>query len=303
MDYFEIKSPNIFTQFNFLMVKLDESPNPKNFLIELSSDLAKNILKSMECKQVQPFISINNKFFFYHPWLINFFGSTTSLIEFLCKFKLTHSQHSTEFALDPYKYKSDIDIFDIRLEKMFGIYYDIEVIIKKLNNKSLPIISVFFDPKLIDPKQVTDPDQKLKALERHLNAVGRGRWPIRVVINFVDHKHNKIHFNIYEYSHLKKESFHICRSLHGIYKISAECFIHIDGKVLGYEDKEYDPYQLVFEKNLKKPSCKLFRVDGNLPEKVFAFICTLFFYNNDIILEFFEIDNLDGYLLENNEYK
>ena len=45
----------------------------------------------------------------------------------------------------------------------------------------------------------------------------------------------------------------------------------------------------------------LFRVDGNLPETVFVMLGTLFFYNNDIILEFFEIDNLDTFLLENNE--
>ena len=59
--------------------------------------------------------------------------------------------------------------------------------------------------------------------------------------------------------------------------------------------------KLVFEKNPKKPSCKLFRVDGNLPEKIFVYICSLFFYNNDIVLEFFEIDNLETFLLENNE--
>ncbi len=95
MEYFEIKTPNIFKKFGFLEDKLDESPNPKNFLIELTSDLAKNILKNMDCNQVQPFIKINKMFFFYHPWLINFFGSATSLIEFLCKFRLTHYNHTT----------------------------------------------------------------------------------------------------------------------------------------------------------------------------------------------------------------
>lgn len=303
MEYFKIKKQNIFKKFGFLEDKLDESPNRKNFLIELTSDLAKDILKNMECNQVQPFIKINKTYFFYHPWLINFFGSTTNLIEFLCKFRLKHSNHTTEFALDPYKYKPEIHSVDIRLEKIFGIYYDIEIIIKKLNQKSQSIISVFFDPELMDPDRINDPHQRIKALERHLNAVGGGRWPIRVVINFLDHKHDKIHFNIYEYSHLKEEPFHICRSLHGIYKISAKCFIHIDGKVLGFKEKDYQPYKLVFKKSPKKPSCKLFRVDGNLPEKIFIYICTLFFYKNDIVLEFFEIDNLETFLLENNELK
>lgn len=301
MEYFDIKSPNIFTQFNFMNVKLNKSPNPKNYLIELTMDIANKILRNMDCNQVQPFIKLNDYYFFFHPWLIDFFGSTTSLIEFLCNFKLNHSQHSVEFALDPYKYKSEIDIIDMRLEKISGIFYDIEVIIKRLNRKSNPIISVFFDPELMDPEQITDPHQKIKALERRLNSIGGGRWPIRVVIDFLNREHDEIHFNIYEYSHLKKEPFHLCRSLHGIYKISARCFTHIDGKILGYEEKEYEPYQLVFEKNPKRPACKLFRVDGGLPETVFVMFSTLFFYNNDIILEFFEIDNLDTFLLKNNE--
>ncbi len=54
-------------------------------------------------------------------------------------------------------------------------------------------------------------------------------------------------------------------------------FIQINGKILGYAEKEYDPFKLVFEKNSKSSAYKLFRVDGNLPETVFVMLCTLFF--------------------------
>lgn len=301
MEFFNIETSNIFTRFNFMKARLDESPNPKNYLIELTNDLANNLLNNMDCNQVQPFIKINDYYFFFHKWLIDFFGSTTSLIEFLCDFKLNHPGQSIEFALDPYKYKSEIEIIDMRLEKITGIHYNIEIIIDRLNRSGKQIISVFFNPELMDPHQVTDPHQKIKALERHLNAVGGGRWPIRVVIDFLNREHDDIHFNIYEYSHVNEGSNHICRSLHGIFKISTRCFTHIDGKILSYEEENYEPYQLVFERNSRRPACKLFRVDGNLPETLFVNVCTLFFYNNDIILEFFEEPNLDSYLLQNNE--
>lgn len=223
------------------------------------------------------------------------------LIEFLCDFKLNHPGQSIEFAFDPYKYKSEIEIIDMRLEKITGIRYNIEIIIDRLNRSGKQIISVFFNPELMDPHQITDPRQKIKALERYLNAVGGERWPIRVVIDFLNREHDDIQFNIYEYSHVKEGSNYICRSLHGIFKISTGCFTHIDGKILSYEEENYEPYQLVFERNSRRLACKLFRVEGNLPETVFVNICTLFFYNNDIILEFFEEPNLDSYLLQNNE--
>jgi len=203
MNYFEIDEPNIFSQFNFMNAKLDDSPNPKNYLIELTIDIANIILDNIDNNPVPPFIEINDYFFYYHPWLINFYGSTTSLIEFICNLKVNHPQQSIEFALDPFKYRTEIEMIDMRLEKIIGIYYNIETIIDRLNSSHKPLISVFFNPELIDPDQVSDPHQKIKALERRLNVSSGGRWPIRVAIDFLNREHNEIHFNIYEYSHLK----------------------------------------------------------------------------------------------------
>lgn len=166
MDYFNIEDPNIFTIHKFMEKELDNSPHPKNYLIELTSNLAKYILNNTSSQQIQPYLQIKNKFFFFHPWLINFYGSTTSLIEYLCDYKLSHLGQSIEFALDPYKFKSEITSDHIQLEKITGIYYNIEKIIDKLILKNKPIISIFFDPELKDPALATGPDQKIKALER-----------------------------------------------------------------------------------------------------------------------------------------
>lgn len=151
-----------------------------------------------------------------------------------------------EFALDPYKYESENSIIDMRLEKISGIYYDIETIIVSLNRSGKPIISIFFNPELMDPNKANDLDHKIKALEKHLNAVGNGRWPIRVVIDFLDRKHEDIHFNIYEYSQIKKGVNFICRSLHGIYKITRGCFIYVDGKILGITRRNINHINLFF---------------------------------------------------------
>lgn len=48
-----------------MKARLDESPNPKNYLIELTNDLANKILNDRVSNQVQPFVKMNDYHFFF----------------------------------------------------------------------------------------------------------------------------------------------------------------------------------------------------------------------------------------------
>lgn len=205
-----------------------------------------------------------------HPYLRRFLHSKHSinvdLITRLCDIGNQYSDIKIGLAIDPDYVQTRDQIFQIvELEKAFGLDYNLQEIIKRL---------------LRDRK-------KIKSVYHRGEHTG-----LKVLIGLKDK--NLIEFNIYEFTLNKANNHYINRSVHANYDIKLGYYSHIDGKALLYEEKGYHPLGM---KIIKRPKRKLFRLDGIIPEEFFISLSTRFFFENDLISEFFHPENIENNLI------
>ncbi len=138
-------------------------------------------------------------------------------------------------------------------------------------------------------------EKEIEILEKNLNR--HTRFPLRIVMKLLHT--NKINFNIYEFRYPYRNDFVINKSIHAIYDIDKNFFTHLDGKALLFDVDNYNPDSLVWFKGLpRKKKRILFRLDGEIKNKYFVSLTTSFFYENDLIFEFFELDSLEQNIIE-----
>ena len=208
-----------------------------------------------------------------HPYLRRFlsYGNALNLdlINCLCHLGREYPNLDIGLAIDPefIQLKDQVYPQIIQLEKEYGIHYDLPKIIKRLLEDRKTIKSFYFRSD---------------------------HTGLMVLINLLDDD-NIIEFNIYEFTLNRANGYFINRSIHANYNINFDYFSHIDGKALLYKEEEYHPLPRIIKKSPKR---KLFRVDGDIPNDFFISLSSRFFFENDLILEFFDPDKIENNLLK-----
>lgn len=291
----KIKEKLIYKKFPKLTDLISNGKFEKSWLLELRDNEFNQLIKSNSYES----LTIEGDLFRLHPYLrVAGNAINPELIEVLCKLGLESKNIDIGVALDPLWFFRGEKVESYALEKGYGVFYDLTTIIKKVM-RDRQIVSVFYDtspPSLNDyDEDSLTPKKKIEIIENNLNR--HTRFPLRIVINLLDT--DKINFNIYEFRHPYRKDFVINKSIHAIYDINKDFFTHLDGKALLYEVDNYNPDSLVWFKALpRKKKRILFRLDGEIENKYFIGLTTSFFYENDLIFEFFELDSLDQNIIE-----
>ncbi|GAI44232.1 unnamed protein product, partial [marine sediment metagenome] len=158
-------------------------------------------------------------------------------------------------------------------ERAYGVYYDLPTRLQGILRNRGHIISIFYNPMGTDLNETLNKDF---------------RFPIKILIKLeVNNDRKVLNFNIHEFSNYRCRDYFLNRSAHGYYDITTKFFNHIDGKALLVNGNNYHPDRIIWSRIQRWPKRKLFRIDGNIPEKYFVALITRFFLGNDLIEEFF----------------
>lgn len=269
----------------------------RSWLVELKNREFEELLES----DTYEYLTIQGNSVRLHPYLrVSGNGMNAELIELICKIGID-SELDIGIALDPLWYPSEEIAKNYALEKGYGVYFDLTTIVTKVL-RDRQVVSVFYDPsppKLEDYDKATlTPEKRIEIYEKSLNR--HTRFPLRIVMNLLDT--DKINFNIYEFRSPYRKDYVINKSLHAIYNIESNFFTHLDGKTLLFEVEDYYPDSLAWSKRLQRKKKRiLFRLDGEIENKYFVGLTTRYFYQNDLIFEFFELDSLEHNIIENIE--
>lgn len=290
-----IKKKLIYQKFPKLAELISDGKFEKSWLLELGDNEFNQFIKSKSYE----YFTIEGDHFRLHPYLrVAGNAINADLIIELCKFGLKSKKSDIGIALDPLWFPSGEIVETYALERGYGVFYDLTTIIKKVL-RDHQVVSVFYNPS---PPSLEDYDKeslsiekKIEILEKNLNR--HTRFPLRIVMNLIGT--NMINFNIYEFRYPYRKDFVINYSIHAIYDIDKNFFTHLDGKALLFEVENYNPDSLVWFKGLpRKKKRILFRLDGEIENKYFVGLTTIFFYQNDLIFEFFELDSLEQNIIE-----
>ncbi len=288
----------IYRKFPKLSEYISNGNFERSWLIELKHNECNQLLNS----KTYEYLTIQGDLFRIHPYLkVVGNAMNAELIEVLCKLGLVSDKIDIGIALDPLWFYRGESAENYALEKGYGVYYDLTIIITKVL-RDRQVVSVYYNP---DPPRIEDydedpltPEKKIEILEKNLNR--HSRFPLRIVMNLLDS--DKINFNIYEFSNPYEDNYVINKSIHAIYYIEKGFFNHLDGKALLFEVENYNPNSLAWSKSLpRKKKRILFRLDGEIENKYFVGLTTCYFYQNDLIFEFFELDSLEHNIIENLE--
>ncbi|MCK4239759.1 MAG: hypothetical protein KAX33_11585, partial [Candidatus Lokiarchaeota archaeon] len=115
---------------------------------------------------------------------------------------------------------------------------------------------------------------------------------LKILIN-LENDQNLVNFNMYEFSKNYCKDSVLNRSIHAYYDINSGFFIHIDGKALLFEKENYNPLIFTFNNIKRRHKRKLFRIDGDIPNKYFISLTTRFFFENELISEFFDCNSVE----------
>ena len=265
IDFYNIEDRYIYQKNEKLKSKIYNGSFSRDWLLELTP----NHLKEL-CNDKEHIISDNYRLRI-HPYLRRFmsYGHAINfdLIECICYLGNNFPKLRIGIALDP-KWITSKDalipqIFE--LERAFGLTYDLTTIIQKLLKDHNSIKSAFFKP----------------------SGIG-----LKILINLKNDQ-NLVNFNIYEFSKNYCKDSVLNRSIHAYYNINSGFFIHIDGKALLFEKENYNPLKFIFNNIKRRHKRKLFRIDGDIPNKYFISLTTRFFFENELISEFFDGNSVE----------
>ena len=95
----------------------------------------------------------------------------------------------------------------------------------------------------------------------------------------------------------RDEIWHPVRYIHAEFDLTIGSFRHFDGAIHFYTTAQYKTmrdadlnYNLKYATQIKAPSVKLFRIDGDIPVQSWITLTGQFFLHNPLIIEYFEKD-------------
>lgn len=100
-------------------------------------------------------------------------------------------------------------------------------------------------------------------------------------------------FQIEEITQDEKDSYYINRFVHSEFDIKNKKIKHFDGELLYYKKNVYSQrlwYTLEKNKKVNENKKKIFRIDGQIDVQKWKELILHFFVNNEMILEYFDID-------------
>lgn len=250
-----------------LRKEIENGPFRRDWLIKLEDDYIKQLKRDCE------HLIIGEYRHKIHPYLRRYMNYEHSinvdLINCLCYIGERVPNLEIGLAVDPESIQSKDQIYSkiVELERGFGIHYNLLKIIEKLLKYKKTIKSIYY----------------------RSNHTG-----LMVLIGLKEE--NILEFNIYEFTLNKANNYFINRSIHAYHNINLNFYSHVDGKVLLFEEEGYDPLKLEIN---RRPKRKLFRIDGQIPNEFFISLSSRFFFENNLISEFFNPGDIENNLLKN----